>query len=506
MPQAVLDSPFGKMLQPQLEQMVQVRKAQQGGLLGIQANAQQPQAANGTGAGVGAAAKAASPSVRNVGSLPELNTLLEAAKESAAVVFFTSATCPPCKALYPLYDQLAAEWGHKVTLIKADTSRAFDVGQKYSIRGTPTFISFFHGERQEHWVGADAARLKGTVQILAQMAYPAHPHESLRLPHFAVASSDLAITAKPKPTLYAKVPPLPKLLSKLGPSVADKPAVQALKRFIEARAASGPVDAPLPADMPALSRFLQSAVNVNGAGAGADPLPRDVLFAAVDLFRCALADPRFSGYYAEEPGYETVVAVLDAVNAYAAVDKCPYALRLVTLQMACNLFSSPLYAEQILSRVAPAALILRGPLIQLITSSFLDEGHNSVRVAAASLLFNIASASAFASASHHHHPSSGEDPSHSLQQQQLPESDQVELAASVLEAIGLEDESGEALHGMLLGLGFLAYRAPLDGELADLLRVLDARDTVLAKKERFPDEVLVEEVGNELLGKGLAKP
>ncbi|KAK7745220.1 hypothetical protein SLS62_009849 [Diatrype stigma] len=488
MPQAVLDSPFGRMLQPQLEQMVQARKAQQGGLLGIQANAQTPPAHNGSAAAT-AAKPAASSVVRHAASLPELNALLQAARGSAAVVFFTSATCPPCKALYPLYDQLAAEWGHQVTLIKVDTSRAFDVAQHYAIRGTPTFLSFFHGQRQEHWVGADGARLRGTVQLLAQMAHPAHPHLSLRLPHFA---GPAAAQHAANPTVYAKVPPLPKLLSKLaGPAIAvdSDPAVQGLKRFIELRAAEGPVDAPLPPDMPAIARFLRSAV--------AD-LPRDVLFAAVDLFRCALADPRFSGYLAEEPGHATVVAVLDAVNGCAAAADCPYALRLVTLQMACNLFSSPLYAEQVL---APAATALREPLMRLLTSSFLDEGHSSVRVAAASLLVNIASASASAAAS-----AASNGNSNSNHGKALPESEQVELAASVLEAIGQEGASGEALHGMLLGLGFLAYRAPLDGELADLLRVLDARDTVLAKKARFPDEPLVEEVGSELLGKGLAKP
>ncbi len=76
----------------------------------------------------------------------------------------------------------------------------------------------------------------------------------------------------------------------------------------------------------------------------------------------------------------------------------------------------------------------------------------------------------------------------------------------MLEAVRQEQQSAEALHGMLLGLGFLAYRAPPDGDLADLLRALDARDTVLAKKAAFPQEPLVEEVGAELLGKGLARP
>lgn len=460
MPQAVLDSPFGKMLQPQLEQMVQAKKAQQGGLLGIQSNA---------------SAKPASPSVHNIGSLSELNTLLEAAKNSAAVVFFTSATCPPCKVLYPLYDQLAAEWGDKVTLIKADTSRAPDAAQRHSVRATPTFVTFFHGEQQERWSGADGARLRGTVAILAQMAHPQHPHRSLRLPHFSGAA--------PAPTLYAKVPPLEKLLSRLGDAAAADPAVQGVRRFVEARAAQGPVDAPLP-DMPAFGRFLREAVAT---------LPRDVLFAAVDLFRCALVDARFSGYFAEEPGHETVLAVLGAVMGG---DECPYALRLVALHMACNLFSSPLYPEQILGP-QPEGAVLRDALTRLVTSSFLDESHSNVRVTAASLLLNLATA-----ASSPAHSSSKPNPP-----LELPEPDKVELAASVVEAVGQETGSREALRGMLLALGRLFYCAPLDGELADLLRVLDARDTVLASRARFPDEdPLIRELADELLGKGLAKP
>jgi hypothetical protein len=56
---------------------------------------------------------------------------------------------------------------------------------------------------------------------------------------------------------------------------------------------------------------------------------------------------------------------------------------------------------------------------------------------------------------------------------------------------------------MLSALGHLVYYTNLDGELADLLRALDAEGTVLSKKKAFPNEALVTEVGGELLGKGL---
>lgn len=58
---------------------------------------------------------------------------------------------------------------------------------------------------------------------------------------------------------------------------------------------------------------------------------------------------------------------------------------------------------------------------------------------------------------------------------------------------------------MLSGLGHLVYHTALDGELADLLRALDAEGTILAKKKIFPNEKLIVEVGGELLGKGLRK-
>ncbi|KAK6217867.1 hypothetical protein LQW54_003155 [Pestalotiopsis sp. IQ-011] len=466
MPQAVLDSPFGRMLQPQLEQMVQARKAQQGGLLGIQSdprvNSAAPTRANGSSTS-GNAPKAGT--VKVVSSSQELDGLMEAAKKSCAVIFFTSATCPPCKTLYPLYDELAAEMADRVTLIKVDTSQAFDVGQRYGIRATPTFATFIQGQEQERWSGADAARLRSTVKLLVEMANPRHPHEALRLPQFQ--NPDV------RPVLYTKTPPLDKLISKMGSS-SSSPSVQGVKHFIEARTTQGPAQATLP-DLNGFSALLRGS-----------ELPLEVKFAAVDLFRCALVDARVSGYFAEEAGHETVTAVLGYANSQGP--ECPYALRLVTLQMACNLFSSPLYPEQILSQPT-----LRDPIIQLVSTSFLDDSHNNIRVAASSLLFNIATIVS------RQRRTGASDTS-------LPESDQVELAASVLEAITQETSSSEALHGMLLALGYLVYRAPVNSELVDLLRTMDAKDTILAKDKDFPKEELVKEVGGELLGKGLKQP
>ena len=456
MPQAVLDSPMGRMLLPALTQGVNSGR-QNGSILGLQDSAQasapsQPVQKHG---------------VKNVSNKTEFTRLLEKARDSCAIVFFTSATCPPCKLLYPTYDELAEELGDKATFIKVDISKpgANAIGSQYSVRATPTFVTFLKGEKENEWVGADPASLRGNIRLLVEMAVPHHPHENLRLPSFSNPNT--------KPVLYTKVPPMAKLIAKMGDEVAKKPEVQALQHYLEVRAKDGLQDAIIP-DMSHLSSLIQDSVKL---------LQPETLFAMVDLFRCALADPRVSGYFAEESGHAAVLNVLKSVNSL--VD-CPYALRLVTLQMACNFFSTPLFPEEILKNSE-----LRAPIISLVASSFLDDSHNNVRVAASSLLFNLALANQRARKQ--------------KTRATLPEDDEVELAASVVEAISQEGKSADAFQGMLSALGHLVYCAPVDGELADMLRILDAEGTILGKKKAFPNEKLITEVGGELLRKGLRR-
>ncbi len=403
--------------------------------------------------------------VQYITNLTQLDQLLEKYRSSCAVIFFTSATCPPCKMVYPLYDELAAEVRDKGVLIKVDVSQAFDVGRRYSVSATPTFITFLKGAQENRWSGADPSALRGNVQLLVQMAWPQHPHMSLNLPTLSNPNA--------KPVIFSKVPPLLKLLAKMGPT-AENASIQGVRRFIETRAKDGPAEATLP-DIASFTTQVRESLN---------ELPVDLLFTIVDLLRCALIDPRFSGFLAEEKDHRTVLAVLDRVNR---MKECPYALRLVTLQTICNLFSSQLPPAQILEHEK-----LRTAVTLLVSTSFLDDGHNNVRVAAASLLFNIALAN-----SHKRAEGPGDA---------LPEGDQVELAASLLEAITQEEKSEEALEGMLSALGYLAYRLPLDGDLAGLLRAMDAGELVLSKEKHFKGLRLIKEVGSELLGKGLRRP
>ncbi|TDZ22371.1 Desumoylating isopeptidase 1 [Colletotrichum orbiculare MAFF 240422] len=458
MPDAVLSSPIGRMLMPQLNQTINATR-QNGSILGIQ-NQSPPT----NGFRPAAQPAKPQPKVKVAHSSQELDSALESAKESCAVVYFTSATCPPCRVIAPVFDDLSAEAGDRATFIKVDVAQLTPLPGKNYPRATPTFVTYLHGEKENEWAGADSAALRGNVQLLLQMAWPRHPHESLNLPSFSHPNA--------QPVLYSKVPPLDKLLAKMGSAASDS-AIQELKKFIESRHQQGAATTVLP-DLANLSVFFKSSIH---------SLPAEVLFPIVDLFRCALVDARLSGYFAEEKGHQTVLAILDYVNSHS---ECPYALRLVALQMACNLFSTPLYPEEILRNES-----LRTPIIQLISSSFLDDSHNNIRVSASSLLFNVSLAN---------------NKARRDARNVIPDGDSVELAASVLEAIGQEESSPEALQGMLLALGNLMYCAPSDSEVADLLRTMDAEDAILGKKKQFPKEKLITEVGAELLGKGLRRP
>lgn len=272
------------------------------------------------------------------------------------------------------------------------------------------------------------------------MAYPPHPHSKLRLPTLQRQHQ--------RPITFAKVPPLDKLTAKLGPAASDQ-AVISLKDFVAARQALGAADAPLPA-LPSISSYLEKALRNT---------PPASLFPLIDLVRLALVDPRVSGYFAEEPPPSTISAILSTVAD--AGDNCPYTARIVTVQLACNLFTSSLFASKLLTDHTLSSI-----LFQLVTSSLLDETHAPIRVAAASLAFNIAA--------YNHLRRLGEE------DDLLPENAQIELMASLLEAIGREEVREES-KGLLLAIGLLAYGAPQGGELADLCRALGAKETIRGK-------------------------
>jgi thiol-disulfide isomerase/thioredoxin len=101
-------------------------------------------------------------------------SVFEKAVESApcAVVFFTSATCPPCRIVYPHFERLASEIGERAAFIKVDVGIGREIGSIYNISATPTFITWSRGEKLDEWQGASPDDLKQNVDMLLRVTYP----------------------------------------------------------------------------------------------------------------------------------------------------------------------------------------------------------------------------------------------------------------------------------------------------------------------------------------------
>ncbi|KAL4930959.1 bifunctional C97 family peptidase/thioredoxin family protein [Aspergillus undulatus] len=457
LPETFLRTPLGQMLKPQLEGALRgVTQAPGPGLPGPSARpAAQPQIQPQQSTG----------KVRAASSLNELETQLASASKSCAVIFFTSVTCPPCKMMYPVYDELAEEAGSKAVLIKVDTSVARDVGMRYSVRATPTFMTFLRGKKLDTWAGADAGKLRGNVRLLLEMAHPTHKHRQLYLPSLQCTITNYVT--------YKKSPPLEKLIQKLKPHDRD-PTLLSIIDFIKRRAQST-ADTPLPSDLPTFAPYLIQTYH---------SISIENRFALVDLTRLLFVDPRVAAYFAED-NHHTLLTTLFSLDD----ESTPYPLRIVTLQLACNVFTTSLYTNHFSSSSFP----LRPLLLSLATSSLLSEQSN-LRVVAASLAFNL-------SALNHNSRFNGTP----YTEEPLTEEEQVALTASIVEALSQESSSLEALHGLIFALGLLVYEAPVDGAVTDLCQALAVRDVLDAKKgvEDVENDSLFKEVGGELLGKGL---
>jgi hypothetical protein len=126
--------------------------------------------------------------------------------------------------------------------------------------------------------------------------------------------------------------------------------------------------------------------------------------------------------------------------------------------------------------------------IQLATTNLLDNSHTNVRVAAASLAFNLAAA-------HYHARLANKSDDINSEQQ-------VELVAAAAETLKNETQSAEAATGLMLTLALMVYMTPMDSEVLDLCQAIDVSSTAVAKK----DFILKSEATKEaitLLVKGL---
>lgn len=264
---------------------------------------------------------------------------------------------------------------------------------------------------------------------------------------------------------YSKVPPLEKVRTKLG-NLASVPAVSSMIHFLEERQKYGAREAPLP-DLSVWVTYIQESIKTMDKG---------TLFPIVDIFRATLADTRVSGWIAEEHDRKTISALLHLITDDGK-EAVPYALRLLTLQALCNLFSTPL-APPVLCTQPFTSL-----LVQAITSSLLDSDHVATRVSASSLAFNLATYI---------------QKKRSTQNQEVVEGgDLVELFAGILEAVKREEEDAGGLKALLVAGLLMVYCVPEGSEVLEVVEALGAGEVLREKA--------ASEAGRKLKAKGLCQ-
>ena len=72
----------------------------------------------------------------------------------AAVVDFGAPWCPPCRAMEPVFGELAGRFDGSVRFFKMNIDDNPAVAQRYGVKGIPTFIVFDGGREVERVVGA----------------------------------------------------------------------------------------------------------------------------------------------------------------------------------------------------------------------------------------------------------------------------------------------------------------------------------------------------------------
>ena len=74
--------------------------------------------------------------------------------DKPVLVDFWAPWCGPCRMVAPVLEELAGEYGDRMTIAKVNTDEQMETAGRLGIRGIPTLILFAGGREVERIVGA----------------------------------------------------------------------------------------------------------------------------------------------------------------------------------------------------------------------------------------------------------------------------------------------------------------------------------------------------------------
>ncbi|ORX55181.1 DUF862-domain-containing protein [Hesseltinella vesiculosa] len=471
LPAEFMNTPLGQSLMPMIEGMFGQSRLNNGQSSSASAaNQQATSEAASILQGVASSAMSAAPAsvsqqaVQTVTSLQTLDSLLNT--YPAVAVFFTSATCPPCRVIKPDFERLIHEKNEGVASLRilgviVDTSMAYDVGAKFQVRATPTFMFFHKGVKMTEFRGANFAELKSSIDLLLFTAHPPHPHRKLHLKEICKGDTNpILYKARNKADLV--VDKLESYLKEDGIRLDDAQSAT-LAKFKE----------PHPENAIDSIRW-QGLADVIYA-----KLPKDHHFPFLDLFSSFLLTEDAGTFYTANSN--TLAKWLDLKQGVAK------ATWMMTLRLACNIFTHAVLTHSSFTSHLPSSH--RPGLTQLLVNSLLAEDPK-VRQAAASLAFNCSTVVLAARLKSEQDGSSaaeqGDDDWH------------VEMASAVVDALAKETDVHTA-HRLLACLGNLVFLAPTDSTVTSLLQALDTVSLLEGKRSLWAENGAILGLSRDLI-------
>lgn len=75
------------------------------------------------------------------------------ASAAPVLVDFSAVWCGPCKKLEPVVDEIAAQYGDRLKVVKVDVDSSPGTAAKYGVLSIPTLMIFHGGKVKDQYVG-----------------------------------------------------------------------------------------------------------------------------------------------------------------------------------------------------------------------------------------------------------------------------------------------------------------------------------------------------------------